>query len=119
MLRTLHFYPFLKKIMKFAIGDTKMKFNYHSPPSVWVNKDKIIRLIVVKNRKVLEMSKDKETTKSWIEKRIHEKAVKRYENEINQAYNQLKDSVLGELSIKKPFMMVSGMAVLGMWMLVN
>ena len=48
------------------------------------------------------MSIDKEITKSWIEKKIHEKAVKRYENEINQAYNQLKDSVVGELSIKNP-----------------
>ena len=47
------------------------------------------------------MKKDKAITKSWIEKRIHEKAVNRYENEINQAYNDLKDSVVGELSIKK------------------
>lgn len=45
---------------------------------------------------------DRAITKSWIEKRIHEKAVNRYENEINQAYNDLKDSVLGELSIKNP-----------------
>lgn len=48
------------------------------------------------------MSEDKVVTKSWIEKRIHEKAVKRYENEINQAFNQLKDSVVGELSLRKP-----------------
>lgn len=48
------------------------------------------------------MNKNKVITKSWIEKGLHEKAVKRYENEINQAYNQLKDSVLGCLSIKNP-----------------
>ena len=48
------------------------------------------------------MKKDKTITKSWIKKRIHEKAVKRYENEINQVYNQLKNSVVGELSIKNP-----------------
>lgn len=34
------------------------------------------------------MNKDKAITKSWIKKRIHEKAVKRYDNAINQAYNQ-------------------------------
>lgn len=47
-----------------------------------------------------EMNKEKAITKSWIEKRIHEKAVKRYENEINQAFNQLKYSVVGELYLK-------------------
>ncbi|MDH5099771.1 helix-turn-helix transcriptional regulator [Lactobacillus kefiranofaciens] len=41
--------------------------------------------------------KDKAVTKSRIEKN-HDKAVKRYENEINQAYNQLKDSIVGELT---------------------
>lgn len=44
------------------------------------------------------MNKDKAVTKSRIEKRNHDKAVKRYDNEINQAYNQLKDSVVGELT---------------------
>lgn len=45
------------------------------------------------------MNKDKEITKSWIEKKIHEKAVKRYENEINQAFKLSKDSVVGKLFI--------------------
>lgn len=46
------------------------------------------------------MGIDKAIAKSWIEKRIHGKAVKRYENEINQAYNDLRDSVVGKLAIK-------------------
>lgn len=48
------------------------------------------------------MSEEKAISKSWIEKRIHEKAVKRWKDSINTAYNQLKDSVLGGLIIKNP-----------------
>lgn len=36
------------------------------------------------------MNKNKVITKSWIEKRIHERAIKLYENSINETYNQLK-----------------------------
>lgn len=50
----------------------------------------------------IKMSKDKAIKKAWIRKEIHEKAVKRYENEVNQAYDQLKDSWGGELSVKNP-----------------
>ena len=48
------------------------------------------------------MTQDKVITKSWIEKRIHKKAVKRYENGINQAFKLSKDSVIGKLTMKNP-----------------
>ena len=47
------------------------------------------------------MKKDEEIS-SWIEKRIHERAVKLYENSINEAYNDLKESMVGGLSLKNP-----------------
>ena len=48
------------------------------------------------------MNKNKVITKSWIEKRIHERAIILYENSINETYNQLKDSMVGGLPIKNP-----------------
>ena len=48
------------------------------------------------------MNKAKVITKSWIEKRIHKKAVKLYKNGINQAFKLSKDSVVGKLTMKNP-----------------
>ena len=48
------------------------------------------------------MKKDKVVTKSKIEKRNHEKTVKRYENGINQAFKLSKDSIVGKLTMKNP-----------------
>ena len=48
------------------------------------------------------MTEDKVITKSKIEKRNHEKTVKRYENGINQAFKLSQDSVVGKFAIKNP-----------------
>lgn len=45
------------------------------------------------------MSKDEEIS-SWIEKRIHERAVTLYENGINQVFKLSKDSVVGKLAME-------------------